>query len=123
RVGDGARALRPDPLRPRRRRGDGGQESLTRRARHDAHRQPDLRLPPGRDRDPGRGAHLLPRDPPRTDRQRTHREVVLMAHGLRKDLVTGLIAIVAMTLVLGLAYPLAITGISQVFFSGAANGS
>ncbi len=46
-----------------------------------------------------------------------------MASGLRKDLVTGLIAIVAMTLVLGLAYPLAITGISQVVFPGAANGS
>jgi K+-transporting ATPase ATPase C chain len=46
-----------------------------------------------------------------------------MAQGLRKDLVTGLIAIVAMTIVLGLAYPLAITGISQVFFSGPANGS
>jgi K+-transporting ATPase ATPase C chain len=46
-----------------------------------------------------------------------------MAQGLRKDLVTGLIAIVAMTIVLGLAYPLAITGISQVFFKGSANGS
>jgi K+-transporting ATPase ATPase C chain len=46
-----------------------------------------------------------------------------MAQGLRKDLVTGLIAIVAMTVVLGLLYPLAITGISQVVFPGAANGS
>jgi potassium-transporting ATPase KdpC subunit len=46
-----------------------------------------------------------------------------MASGLRKDLTTGLIAIVAMTIVLGLAYPLAITGISQVFFKGSANGS
>jgi K+-transporting ATPase ATPase C chain len=46
-----------------------------------------------------------------------------MANGLRKDLVTGVIAIVAMTIVLGLAYPLAITGISQVFFKGSANGS
>ena len=73
--------------------------------------------------DPRRGAHLLPRDLARTDRQRTHREVVLMSHGLRKDLTTGAIAIVAMTIVLGLLYPLAITGISQVFFKGAANGS
>jgi potassium-transporting ATPase KdpC subunit len=40
-----------------------------------------------------------------------------------KDLRTGLLAIVAMTLVLGLAYPLAITGISQVVFPGKANGS
>ena len=46
-----------------------------------------------------------------------------MAGGLRKDLRTGLIAIVAMTVVLGLLYPLAITGISQVAFSGPANGS
>ena len=46
-----------------------------------------------------------------------------MANGLRKDLRTGLIAIVVMTIVLGLAYPLAITGISQVAFNGPANGS
>jgi K+-transporting ATPase ATPase C chain len=46
-----------------------------------------------------------------------------MAAGLRKDLLTGLIAIVTATIVLGLAYPLLITGISQVVFPGAANGS
>lgn len=46
-----------------------------------------------------------------------------MVQGLRKDLLTGLIAIVAMTVVLGLLYPLAITGISQVVFPGPANGS
>jgi K+-transporting ATPase ATPase C chain len=42
---------------------------------------------------------------------------------MKKDLTTGLIAIVAMTIFLGLAYPLAITGISQVVFPGNANGS
>jgi potassium-transporting ATPase KdpC subunit len=40
-----------------------------------------------------------------------------------KDLKTGLIAIVVMTVFLGLAYPLAITGISQVVFPGSADGS
>lgn len=42
---------------------------------------------------------------------------------LRRDLTTALIAVVAMTIVFGLAYPLAITGISQVVFPGQANGS
>ena len=46
-----------------------------------------------------------------------------MTQGLRKDLLTGVIAIVVLTVVLGLAYPLAITGLSQVFFKGPANGS
>jgi potassium-transporting ATPase KdpC subunit len=42
---------------------------------------------------------------------------------LRKDLFTGVIAVVLMTLVLGLAYPLVITGIAQVVFPGSADGS
>lgn len=42
---------------------------------------------------------------------------------MRKDLLTSLIAVVVMTVVLGLAYPLAITGIAQVVFPGSANGS
>jgi K+-transporting ATPase ATPase C chain len=46
-----------------------------------------------------------------------------MIAGLGKDLRTGLIAMVAMTVVLGLLYPLAITGVSQVAFPGPANGS
>jgi K+-transporting ATPase ATPase C chain len=40
-----------------------------------------------------------------------------------KDLKTGLLAVVVMTVFLGLVYPLAITGISQVLFPGKANGS
>lgn len=43
--------------------------------------------------------------------------------GLGKELRTGLIAVVAMTLVLGLLYPLVVTGISQALFPGTANGS
>jgi potassium-transporting ATPase KdpC subunit len=43
--------------------------------------------------------------------------------GLRRDLLSGVIAVVLMTLVLGLAYPLVITGIAQVVFPGSANGS
>lgn len=43
--------------------------------------------------------------------------------GLRRDLLTSVIAVVLMTLALGLAYPLAITGIAQVVFPGKANGS
>jgi K+-transporting ATPase ATPase C chain len=42
---------------------------------------------------------------------------------MKKDLRAGLIAIVVMTIFLGLLYPLAITGISQVVFPGSANGS
>jgi potassium-transporting ATPase KdpC subunit len=43
--------------------------------------------------------------------------------GLRKDLVTAAIAIVLLTLVLGIAYPLLTTGVAQVLFPGASNGS
>jgi K+-transporting ATPase ATPase C chain len=42
---------------------------------------------------------------------------------MKKDLTTGLTAIVLMTVFLGLVYPLAITGISQIAFPGQADGS
>ncbi|MBK5218501.1 MAG: potassium-transporting ATPase subunit C [Thermoleophilia bacterium] len=42
---------------------------------------------------------------------------------MRKDLLTGLLAMVLATVALGLAYPLAITGISQVAFPGKSDGS
>jgi K+-transporting ATPase ATPase C chain len=42
---------------------------------------------------------------------------------VRKDIYSAVVAIVVMTVVLGLLYPLAITGIGQVAFPNAANGS
>ena len=42
---------------------------------------------------------------------------------LRRDLVAALTAMAVFTLVLGLGYPLLVTGVSQVVFPGAANGS
>jgi K+-transporting ATPase ATPase C chain len=41
---------------------------------------------------------------------------------MKRDIVTSAIGIVLFTILLGLAYPLAITGISQVAFPGDANG-
>jgi K+-transporting ATPase ATPase C chain len=42
---------------------------------------------------------------------------------MRRDLLTSVIAILVLTAVLGVAYPLAVTGASQVLFPGRANGS
>jgi K+-transporting ATPase ATPase C chain len=42
---------------------------------------------------------------------------------MRRDLLTSLLAVIVMTVFLGIVYPLAITGISQVVFPGKANGS
>jgi potassium-transporting ATPase KdpC subunit len=44
-------------------------------------------------------------------------------NGLRKDLATAAIALVFFTLLLGIAYPLATTGVAQVLFPGSADGS
>lgn len=41
---------------------------------------------------------------------------------MRRDIVTSVIAVVVFTILLGLAYPLVITGVSQVAFPGNANG-
>jgi potassium-transporting ATPase KdpC subunit len=41
---------------------------------------------------------------------------------MRRDIVTSVIAIVVLTVLLGLVYPLVITGVSQVAFPGNANG-
>jgi K+-transporting ATPase ATPase C chain len=42
---------------------------------------------------------------------------------MRKQLVPALVAFIAFTLLVGVAYPLAVTGISQVAFSSKADGS
>jgi K+-transporting ATPase ATPase C chain len=41
---------------------------------------------------------------------------------MRRDVVTSVIAMVVLTILLGLVYPLVITGVSQVAFPGNANG-
>jgi len=41
---------------------------------------------------------------------------------MRRDIVTSVIGIVLFTILLGLVYPLVITGVSQVAFPGNANG-
>ena len=41
---------------------------------------------------------------------------------MRRDIVTSVIGIVVLTVLLGLVYPLVITGVSQVAFPGTANG-
>ena len=42
---------------------------------------------------------------------------------MKRDLLTSLLAVVVLTVALGLAYPLAVTGIAQVAFPGQADGS
>jgi K+-transporting ATPase ATPase C chain len=42
---------------------------------------------------------------------------------MRKDLIRGSIVVLAFTMLLGLAYPLVMTGIAQVVFAGKADGS
>ncbi len=42
---------------------------------------------------------------------------------MKRDLTTSLLAVVVLTLLLGVVYPLAITGVSQLVFPGRANGS
>jgi K+-transporting ATPase ATPase C chain len=42
---------------------------------------------------------------------------------MRRDLISSALGILVVTLVFGLAYPLVVTGISQVAFHGQANGS
>ncbi len=42
---------------------------------------------------------------------------------MRREIFTSIVAVVVFTIVLGILYPLTVTGVSQVVFSGKANGS
>ena len=42
---------------------------------------------------------------------------------MRRDLISSVLAIIAITVVLGLVYPLVVTGVAQVVFPGRADGS
>ena len=42
---------------------------------------------------------------------------------MRRDVVTSMLAIVVITIVFGIVYPLVVTGVAQVAFPGKANGS
>lgn len=42
---------------------------------------------------------------------------------MRRDLITGLLAVIVLTIFLGVVYPLAVTGVAQVVFPGKADGS
>jgi potassium-transporting ATPase KdpC subunit len=42
---------------------------------------------------------------------------------MKRDIVTAVLSVIVFTILLGLVYPLVITGVSQVAFPGAANGS
>jgi potassium-transporting ATPase KdpC subunit len=42
---------------------------------------------------------------------------------MRRDLVSGLLAVVVLTVFLGVVYPLAVTGVAQVVFPGKSDGS
>src|ERR1043166_3613465 len=44
-------------------------------------------------------------------------------NGLRKDLIAATVAILFFTLLVGIAYPLLTTGVAQVLFPNASNGS
>ena len=86
---------------------------------HDAHRQPDVRGAADRRDHPRRRADVLPRAAARPDRPGPDRTPLLRCS---RDIVTSAIGIIVLTVLLGLVYPLLITGVSQVAFPGNANG-
>ncbi len=86
---------------------------------HLPHRYPDVLGSAHRRDHHRRRAHLLPCPAPRPRRPGPDHAAVLM----RRELTTSVIAVLAFTLVLGLAYPLLTTGAAQVLFGDKADGS
>ena len=85
----------------------------------DAHRHADVRRPAHRRRPARRAPHLRPRPAPRPGRPGPHRPALLTARAQdRRDRRRRPHASL-----LGLAYPLAMTGVAQVAFPGKADGS
>ena len=70
---------------------------------------------------PRRPAHLRAGAPPRPRRPIPHHPALLMPSG--KDILRPAIAILVFSLLLGLVYPLVMTGIAQVLFPKSADGS
>ena len=97
----------------------GRQARVADRPRHAAHRHADLRGRPDLGDPHRRAADLRPRPAPRTRGPGPDRPALLAMRELR----AAAIALVAISLVFGLAYPLAMTGVGQVVFGGAADGS
>ena len=87
--------------------------------RHAAHRHADVRRRAGRGRADRRPPHLRPRPAPRTRGPGPLRPALLTCENSRQQSSPSL----ALTVVLGLAYPLAMTGVAQVVFPGRADGS
>src|SRR5262249_14751502 len=94
------------------------EEGPSRGPRHHAHRHAHVRGAADRRDHPRGRAHVLPRAPPRPGRPGPDHPALLM----RRDLTSSVIAIVVITVLCGLAYPLFVTGVSQVAFPGNSNG-
>ena len=90
------------------------------RPRHVAHRHADVRRAADR-RDPARRARS-PSSPPCCS-ARSCRASPTSSSDMRRTSINSALAVVVFTVLLGLAYPLLITGVSQVAFPGKADGS
>ena len=109
-----ARSLRAADRRTRAGRLAGGEEDRAPVGGNLPDRRPDLRRAPRRRRDPHRRPDDLPRADARADRG---------GAPVMQLLGRSAIAVVVLTLVFGVAYPVLFTGFSQLVFSDKADGS